>query len=144
MHYHEPGDFDYAKALPEAAPNQVKAFGAFDAAVFDQDDELLDLKSKELIAIGVASTTQCPSCLYVRVRHATQPGAGREEVARAVFVSAGLRAGAAFPHGLLAHKISEQGSDLEHFPQPGDVKHLRALRKASGGTVEALAEFVAA
>ncbi len=144
MHYHESGDFDYAKVLAQAAPNQVKAFGAFDAAVFDKDDEVLDLRTKELIAIGVASTTQCPYCLDVHVGNAKKEGASREEVARAVFVSAGLRAGAAYTHGLLAHKISEQGEDLEQFQEPGDVKHLRALRKASGGSVEAFGEFDAA
>ena len=54
MHYHESGDFDYQKVLAEVAPSQTKAFGAFDAAVFDRDDEVLDLRTKELIAIGVA------------------------------------------------------------------------------------------
>ncbi|GAA4508542.1 carboxymuconolactone decarboxylase family protein [Brevibacterium yomogidense] len=144
MHYHESGDFDYAKVLAEVAPAQVKAFGTFDAAVFDKDDEILDLRTKELIAIGVASTTQCPYCLDVHVGNAKKAGASREEVARAVFVAAGLRAGAAYTHGFLAHKAYEQGAELEHFHEPGDRKHLRTLRTSAGGSVEAFQQFDAA
>lgn len=141
MHYHESGDFDYQKVLAQVAPSQTKAFGAFDAAVFDKDDEVLDLRTKELIAIGVAATTQCPYCLDVHVGNAKKAGASREEVARAVFVAAGLRAGAAYTHGFLAHKISEQGADLQHFHEPGDRSYLRQLRQTAGGSVEAFQAF---
>lgn len=143
MHYHETGDFDFAKTLAEAAPNQTKAFGAFDATV-GQDDEVLDRRSRELIAIGVAATTQCPYCMDVHVGNAKNAGASREEVARAVFVAAGLRAGGAYTHGLLAMKGHEQGSELEHFQEPGDQSFHRALRKAAGGMVEAFQDFDAA
>ncbi|WP_051297279.1 carboxymuconolactone decarboxylase family protein [Brevibacterium album] len=144
MHYHEPGDFDFAKILAQAAPSQAKAFGAFDAKVFDPADEVLDLRTRELIAIAVAATTQCPYCMDVHVGNAKKAGASREEVARAVFVASGLRAGGAYTHGFLAFKAFEEGADLEHFHEPGDRKHLRSLRQAAGGAVEAFGAFDAA
>jgi AhpD family alkylhydroperoxidase len=108
MHYHESGDFDYQKVLAEVAPSQTKAFGAFDAAVFDKDDEVLDLRTKELIAIGVAATTQCPYCLAGHVAKAKKAGATEEHLSRAIMIAAALRAGAAFTHGFLALKLYDQ------------------------------------
>lgn len=141
MHYHEPSDFDFAKALNSAAPTQAKAFGAFDAKAFDPADEVLSVKVRELIAIAVAATTQCPYCMDVHVGNAKKAGASREEVARAVFVASALRAGGAYTHGFLALKSYEQGAEQEHFHEPGDTSYLRTLRQSSGGVVESYQEF---
>lgn len=144
VHYHEPGDFAFAKELAALAPNQAKAFDGFNAGVFDPDDTVMDAKTKELIAIAVAATTQCPYCLDVHVGNAKAAGATKEEVSRAVFVASGLRAGAGYTHGFLAHKAYDQGGDLEAFQEPGDRHFARVLRQTSGGGVEAFQEFDAA
>ena len=55
-------------------------------------------KYKELIAIAVALTTQCPYCLEVHRAAAEAVGATQEELAETALVAAALRAGAAVTH----------------------------------------------
>ncbi|MEP6355713.1 MAG: carboxymuconolactone decarboxylase family protein [Hyphomicrobiales bacterium] len=79
----------------------MNAFGAFDAAVMA--DGALNKKTKELIAIAVALTTQCEYCLTIHSEFARKAGATEEELAEVTFVAAALRAGAAITHG--ANKV---------------------------------------
>ena len=79
----------------------MTAFGAFDAAVMA--DGALSKKTKELIAVAVALTTQCEYCLTIHSEHARNEGATEEELAEVTFVAAALRAGAAITHG--ANKV---------------------------------------
>ncbi|MET0523766.1 MAG: carboxymuconolactone decarboxylase family protein [Nocardioides sp.] len=67
-------------------------------------DGALDSKTKELIAIAVAATTQCPYCMEAHAGGAKKAGATESEVAEAVMVAAALRAGGALTHGWLALK----------------------------------------
>lgn len=81
----------------ELAPEAFKAFVALDQAAVK--DGAIPRKYKELIAIGVAMTTQCPYCIEIHSRNARNAGATQEELAEAVLVAASLRAGAAMTHG---------------------------------------------
>jgi len=94
---------ELAKLGPLAAlkPDLMKLFGAFDAAVMA--DGALSRKTKELIAVAVALTTQCPHCLTIHSESARKAGATDEELAEATFVAAALRAGGAITHG--ANKV---------------------------------------
>jgi AhpD family alkylhydroperoxidase len=103
MHYHDSDDHQFTKQLRQAAPAAVEAFMAFDAAVFGSDTTL-DAKTKELIAVAVAATTQCPYCIEAHAGGAKRAGATEAEVAEAVMVSSALRAGGSFTHGWLALK----------------------------------------
>jgi AhpD family alkylhydroperoxidase len=80
-----------------AAPAAFAAFKAFDAAALA--DGVIPKKYKELIALGVALTTQCGYCLEVHRKAALAAGATPEEISETVFVAAALRAGAAVTHG---------------------------------------------
>jgi AhpD family alkylhydroperoxidase len=57
------------------------------------------VKYKELIAIGVALTTQCPYCIEIHTRNARKAGATEQELAETTLVAAALRAGGAMTHG---------------------------------------------
>ncbi|MBM9463479.1 carboxymuconolactone decarboxylase family protein [Aeromicrobium sp. YIM 150415] len=103
MHYHDSQDHRHTRDLLQEAPVAAKAFTEFDQAVFGETDALPAL-TKELIAIGVAATTQCPYCMEAHVSAAKRAGATRAQVAEAVMVAAALRAGGAFTHGWLAMK----------------------------------------
>ncbi|MCH7664989.1 MAG: carboxymuconolactone decarboxylase family protein [Acidobacteria bacterium] len=81
----------------QLCPDQMKAFMAFDNACMEEGT--LSVKVKELIALGVAMTTQCPYCIGIHTDKATQAGATEKEMAEAVFVAAALRAGGAMTHG---------------------------------------------
>lgn len=83
--------------ISEAAPAAMAAFQKFDAAALA--DGAIPKKYKELIAIAVAMTTQCPYCIEIHRKHAVAAGATAEELAEAMFVAAALRAGAAVTHG---------------------------------------------
>lgn len=84
-------------ALSNLKPDSMAAFGAFDAAVMA--DGALSNKTKELIAVAVALTTQCQYCLTIHTEFAKKAGATDEELAEVTFVAAALRAGAAITHG---------------------------------------------
>jgi AhpD family alkylhydroperoxidase len=84
------------KVLSAAAPEAMTAFWAFDAAVFK--DGALSAKVKELMAVAVAVTTQCPYCIEVHTKNARAAGATDAELAEAALVSAAIRAGGAVTH----------------------------------------------
>jgi AhpD family alkylhydroperoxidase len=85
------------KALESNAPEGMKAFAAFDKAAMA--DGAIPVKYKELMALAVAFTTQCPYCLEIHSKKARQAGASDAEISEVVLVAAALRAGAAVTHG---------------------------------------------
>jgi AhpD family alkylhydroperoxidase len=85
------------KVMKDHAPEAMAAFDALNAAVFK--DGALSLKIKELMAIAVALTTQCPYCIDVHVKNARAAGATDAELAETTMVAAALRAGGAVTHG---------------------------------------------
>lgn len=84
------------KNLEALAPEVAKAFWAFDKAAVAEG--AIPVKYKELIAIGVALTTQCPYCIDIHLNNARKAGATEAELAEAALVAASLRAGAAVTH----------------------------------------------
>jgi AhpD family alkylhydroperoxidase len=85
------------KRFAELAPDVWKAFEAFDKAA--TADGVVPAKYKELIAVGVAVTTQCPYCIEIHAKRAKTAGCTEAELAEAVMVAAALRAGGAITHG---------------------------------------------
>ena len=85
------------KTLDEHAPAAMQAFWAFDKAAMA--DGAIPVKYKELMALAVAFTTQCPYCIEIHAGKARKAGATDPEIAEAVTISAALRAGAAITHG---------------------------------------------
>jgi AhpD family alkylhydroperoxidase len=91
---------DNIKKLPklgELAPEATKAFWAYDKAALA--DGAIPKKYKELMAIAVALTTQCPYCIELHRQQALKAGATEQELAEVIHVAAALRAGAAITHG---------------------------------------------
>jgi AhpD family alkylhydroperoxidase len=91
------------KALGEGAPAAMDAFWAFDKAAMT--DGVVPKKYKELIALAVALTTQCPYCLEIHRGNAVKAGATPQEISETALVAAALRAGAAITHA--AHLVGE-------------------------------------
>src|SRR5437868_12869887 len=84
------------KKMEALAPELMKAFWAFDKAAVA--DGAIPVKYKELIAVGVALTTQCPYCIEIHTGNARRAGATDAELTEAAMVAASLRAGAAVTH----------------------------------------------
>ncbi len=107
MHYHDSDDLKRLAEFKTLAPTEFSLFVEFDKIV-GRTDGAIPQKYRELIAIAVACTTQCPYCLDVHTRGAKRAGATREEVAEATLLAAALRAGAAVTHGGLALKLFDE------------------------------------
>src|SRR6187401_12185 len=90
------------KKMNELAPEVMKAFWAFDKLAVAEG--AIPVKYKELIAVAVAVTTQCPYCIDIHSANARKAGASEAELAEAAIVAASLRAGGAITHA--THALS--------------------------------------
>jgi len=91
---------ELAEKKAALAPANVEAWRTFSRTVFA--DGALPAKTKELIAVAVAHTTQCPYCIRAHTRGALRKGASKEEIMEAIWVAAEMRAGAAYAHANIA------------------------------------------
>jgi AhpD family alkylhydroperoxidase len=81
----------------ELVPETMNAFKAWDKLALAGG--AIPKKYKELMAIAVAFSTQCPYCIEVHRQQAVDAGATETELAETVQVAAALRAGGAITHG---------------------------------------------
>jgi AhpD family alkylhydroperoxidase len=84
------------KRMDGLSSELMKAFWAFDKAAVAAG--AIPVKYKELIAVAVALTTQCPYCIDIHSNNARKAGATDAEITEAAMVAAALRAGAAVTH----------------------------------------------
>ena len=94
---YDPKNLAKFQSLAELAPEAFKAFVAFDEAAFKHG--VIPLKYKELMAVAVALTTQCPYCIDIHTTKAKKAGATDQEIAETTLIAAALRAGGAMTHG---------------------------------------------
>ena len=95
-HYHGADDLKLLKDMKQLAPEDFTAWLNLNSIV--GRDGAIPKKYRELIAIAVACTTQCPYCIEAHAKAAKAFGATRAEVVEAAFVAAALRAGGAATH----------------------------------------------
>jgi AhpD family alkylhydroperoxidase len=96
----------YGKVYKQQTPDILKVWGEFNNLVFSEDREI-PLKYLELIALGVAFTTQCDFCIDGHTANAVKAGATDTEIAEASWVAAAIRAGGAFTHGRVAFQVAD-------------------------------------
>lgn len=89
------------KEMNSFAPEVMKAFRAFDNVAVAEGS--LPAKFKELIAVAVAFTTQCPYCIDIHSGKARKAGATDAEMIEAAMIAAAFRAGVAVTHA--AHAL---------------------------------------
>lgn len=106
-HYHDEADLQRLKEMRKLAPADFDAWLGLNNVV-GRTDGAIPKKYRELIALAVACTTQCPYCIEVHAKAARAAGATREEVVESAFVAAALRAGGAVTHGAMALKFFDQ------------------------------------
>lgn len=104
MQHYDSKDSRFSRNLRKGAPNDFAAFVEFDKQVFADEGHELPKKVRELIAIAVAVTTQCPHCVEIHSRGAAQAGATEAELSEAIMVAMALRAGGAMTHGWMSMK----------------------------------------
>ena len=91
------------KHLDENASDAMKAFWSFDKAAFAPG--AIDAVNKQLIAVAVALTTQCPYCIELHTQSARKEGATDEMLVEAAIIAAAMRAGSAITHATHLFKV---------------------------------------
>jgi AhpD family alkylhydroperoxidase len=89
-------NLQHLKQLDVHAPTATEAFWAFDRAAFAEG--ALTVREKQLMAVAVALTTQCPYCIAIHTEQARKAGATDAQLAEAALVAAAIRAGGAVAH----------------------------------------------
>ena len=84
----------------------MEAFWAFDKAVFNPG--AISVLQKQLIAVAVALTTQCPYCIDLHLKAARHGGATDQMLAKTATVAAAMRAGAAITRATRSCSPSEE------------------------------------
>src|SRR5262245_37800596 len=93
---HQKENLARLRQLNELAPEVMRAFWAFDKAAVAEG--AIPVKYKELIAVALALTTQCPYCIDSHNSNARKAGATDAEITESAMVAAALRAGGAVTH----------------------------------------------
>jgi len=106
-HYHNHDDLKLLKEMRQLAPADYEAWLNLNK-ITAREDGAISKKYRELIAVAVACTTQCPFCIEAHARAAKAAGATRAEIAEASLLAAALRAGGAATHGTMALKFFDQ------------------------------------
>jgi AhpD family alkylhydroperoxidase len=109
-HYHDENDLKLMREMRKLAPDEFNAWLGLEKIV-GRDNGAIPKKYRELIAVAVSATTQCPYCMESHAKAAHSAGATREEVVEASFIAAALRAGAAATHGTMALKFFDKHAE---------------------------------
>ena len=109
-HFHDENDLKLMREMRKLAPDDFNAWLGLEKTV-GRDGGAIPRKYRELIAIAVSATTQCPYCMEAHAKAAHAAGATREEVVEASFLAAALRAGGAATHGAMALKFFDQQAE---------------------------------
>lgn len=83
-------------------PQTVKGFGQMGQAA--KADGALSEKTKEFIALGIAVSTKCDSCIGFHVRSLVRLGATREELCEALAMATYMGGGPSYAYSAKALK----------------------------------------
>ncbi len=83
-----------------------EGYESWQEAIREETD--FDPKTRELIALAAAASTQCKFCVHSHGQKALKHGASKEEVSQVVQIAAQVRAGAAMSYGLEALEHAEE------------------------------------
>ncbi|XMB87455.1 carboxymuconolactone decarboxylase family protein [Mycoplasmatota bacterium WC44] len=100
-------------ALGETNPNEVNAFMELLGATYEP--KALDLKTKELLSVGIGCYNRCEYCIVYHSYKALEAGATREEIIEAAMVSVAFGGGPS-----MAYSVTLLKECLDEFE--GDFK----------------------
>jgi AhpD family alkylhydroperoxidase len=83
-------------ATKAANPDLGKAFGPFFSTLMKEGE--LDVRQKELIALGIAVATRCEPCIYAHVEKCLKHGASRQQIMEATGVAVMMGGGPAYTY----------------------------------------------
>ena len=100
------------RELRTGAPETMKAFSALARAALEP--KALDVKTKELIALGISVATRCGPCIAFHADAAVRNGASREEMMETMGVAIYMGAG---PSVMYAAQAVEAFDQFAHAGQ---------------------------
>ena len=106
-HYHDENDLKLMREMRKLAPDDFNAWLGLNNIV-GRENGAIPKKYRELIAVAMSATTQCPYCIEAHAKAAHAAGASREEVVEASLIAAALCAGAVAMHATMALKFFDK------------------------------------
>jgi len=94
------------KRLKDVSPKTLEGFNGFYQQTMA--DGSLNIKTKELIALGIGVAVHCENCIWLHTRAAVKAGATPEEILEAAQVGVVMGGGPAFTYLPLVQKIIDQ------------------------------------
>ncbi|MDZ4095157.1 MAG: carboxymuconolactone decarboxylase family protein [Paracoccaceae bacterium] len=91
---------DNLRVLNRALPEVAKGFGALSKAV--KEGGVLDLKTKEFVALGIAVSQRCDSCIGLHVEALIKAGGTRDEVSDVLAMAVQMGGGPALMYAAKA------------------------------------------
>ncbi|MDD3042437.1 MAG: carboxymuconolactone decarboxylase family protein [Methanosarcinaceae archaeon] len=111
--------YDFTAGMGEFASEtelQGKQAAAFlDMVRINFEDSVLDFKTKELVAIGVALYHRCPYCISLHAFCALEAGATKEEIMQAAMVSVAFGGGPSMSYTVTLLKDAVETFKSETF-----------------------------
>lgn len=104
--YYEKKDLADFPNIGEYAPEPAKAFFEYYGKVLSPGK--VDVKTKALIALTVATTQNCPYCIDATTNKCLSLGVTKEEMMEAIHVGALFMAGATLAHSTQMRKIVKE------------------------------------
>ena len=105
--YFDTDDKKYVRDYRQHSADLLASYVAFSGAVFADDEaRAIPKKYRELMALAVSVSKQCPYCIETHSTAAVKAGANEAELAEAAWVASAIGAGAAYTHGRLGFKLS--------------------------------------
>lgn len=95
------------RALNKTIPDTAKAFGALGKTV--KEGGVLEFKTKEFVALGIAVATKCDACIALHIEALVRAGATREEIGDVLAMSIQMGGG---PSMMYAAKALECFDEL--------------------------------
>ncbi|MEO9779696.1 MAG: carboxymuconolactone decarboxylase family protein [Sedimentitalea sp.] len=93
------------------APDTMKGFGTMSRAA--KRDGALSEKTKEFVALGIAISTRCESCIGFHARSLVRLGASREEIIELLEMAAYMGGGPSVAFGAKALDAFDQFSAIQ-------------------------------
>lgn len=94
------------------------------------EGSILDVKTKELVAIGVAVYSRCPYCIALHSFGALEAGASKEEILQASMVASALGGGPAIAYSVTLLKDCIETFQGDSFTEDDRMEILRRLGMA--------------
>lgn len=89
-----------AKKLQEGSSEMMKYYKEWKDSI--ADEAVFDDKTRELIGLAAAASTQCQYCVHTHGQKALKHGATKEELAQVIQIASQVRTGATMSYGLEA------------------------------------------